>query len=336
VIIKTEKGMAEMELKFGVAACAHSFDSMVRFAIVAEKTGLDSVWVVDDIPCPFEALTTLSALAAKTEKIKLGTCVINPLLRQPRTLAHAISTLDWISGGRIVFGIGAGGYQWQYGLSLDRGYGRASLMRETIELIKKFWTKPIVNYKGKHFEYKGGSLELKPLQKPHPPVCVAAFGPIMKKIASKLGDGWITQSRPPSLFRQELTEIRSLAEKAGRDPVEIEPIFANPMGIALDHETAKDSIEPLARIFLVAQGRSSVRLPEQLGYGVSWTREEDVPLDAIDRCFVFGTPDDCISKVEKYIEAGVRHFIALPLLPQSISNLKLYAEKVVSYFKEKQ
>jgi alkanesulfonate monooxygenase SsuD/methylene tetrahydromethanopterin reductase-like flavin-dependent oxidoreductase (luciferase family) len=301
--------------------------------MVAEKKGLDSFWVVDDISCPFEALTTLSALAVRTEKIKLGTCVINPLIRQPRTLAHMISTLDWISKGRIIFGIGAGGYRQPYGLSSDTKYGSANLMRETIEIAKEFWTKPIVNYEGKHFKYKGGSLELKPLQKPHPPIWIAAFGPIMKRIASQLGNGWIIQSRPPRLITQELIEIRSLAEKAGRDPGEIEPVFANPMGIALNYETARASIDSQARYFLVAQGRPSVRLPERLGYNAPWTRIEDVPFDAINECFVFGTPDDCISKIEKYIRAGVRHFIALPLLPADISILELYADKVVRYFK---
>jgi alkanesulfonate monooxygenase SsuD/methylene tetrahydromethanopterin reductase-like flavin-dependent oxidoreductase (luciferase family) len=307
---------------------------MKKFAILAEKVGFDSVWMADHAYLQFEALTTLSAIAMKTKNLKLGTCVIDLNRRNPATLAQMVSTIDTISRGRFIFGVGSGVWNEAfYGFALNKPVSR---MREGIQIVKKFWTEPTVNYTGSFYKFENASIQSKPFQKPHPPIWIAAFSPRMIRIVAELGNGFITQNLPPEVYREKLDELKCYAKRVGREFMEIETVFASPMSISPNYDVALRSIEPLARQFLVGLVKSSpeFHLAERLGYETSWSKPEDVPLEIIDRCFIFGTPDDCIDKIQGYIEAGVKYFISLRLLPPGIDSLKLFAEKVIPHFKK--
>lgn len=319
-------------IKFGVSLPYYSyetFDFMTKFAILAEKFGFHSLWIPDHGYLPWEALTTLSAIAMKTRDIKLGTCVLDANRRNPATLAQMIATLDNISGGRLVLGVGSGipGIN-PYGFPVDKPVSR---MRESVEIMKEFWTKSEVNYKGRFYNFEKASIGAKPVQKPHPPLWIAAFGSAMMKIAAEIGDGLITQNIPPEMFEEELSNLSKSARAAGRDPKEIEPILTSlPVSISRDHGAAQRDVEPIARNWLT---RTTVpRIVQRLGFETPWTRSEDVPEEAINRCFIFGTPRECVTKIEEYVKAGVRYFVALRLMPPGIESLDLYANEVMSHF----
>ncbi|MFQ6075442.1 MAG: LLM class flavin-dependent oxidoreductase, partial [Candidatus Bathyarchaeia archaeon] len=179
--------MRGSEIRFGVSLPFYGdFNSLMDYALTAEEAGYDSIWMPDHVFFPHEMLTTLAAMAVKTERLRLGTSVIDPNRRNPALIAHMATTLDIISGGRLIMGVGRGVWnEASYGYRLDKPVSR---MRETVEVVKRFWTEPKVDHKGEFFTYEGASIGSKPLQKPHPPIWIAGFGPRMLKIAGELGD----------------------------------------------------------------------------------------------------------------------------------------------------
>ena len=138
----------------------------------------------------FETWTALTYLAAKTEKIRLGTLVTPIPFRPPGMLAKTVSTLDLLSNGRTILGVGAGWSQTEF-----EGYSewnsnkiRVDKTREGLDLILKLWTQDKVDFKGKFYQAKGAVLDPKPAQKPHPPLLFAGIGPRMLRMAGELAD----------------------------------------------------------------------------------------------------------------------------------------------------
>ncbi|PKB68810.1 MAG: hypothetical protein BZY81_00955 [SAR202 cluster bacterium Io17-Chloro-G4] len=188
-------------MKFGVfyqLPCAESqtasarYDDTLAQARLADELGFDNVWLAElhfnrrfsVMPAP---LMVGSAIAAATQRIKIGMAVNLVPLHHPIRLAEETATLDLLSHGRAVFGIGRGSNPRHFhGYSLDMEEGRNSF-QEAVELILKSWTNDAVTYKGKHFQVEGVSVEPKPQQKPHPPVYVAANSPDTFGMVGKMG-----------------------------------------------------------------------------------------------------------------------------------------------------
>jgi len=213
----------ENQIQFGTSLSLKKFESHgIRDALEAEREGFDIVTVADHVFVPYEALSALTAIAVKTKKIKLGPFVIDPNRRSPPMLAHVTATLDKISGGRFVLGVGRG--VWNEASFGDIGFPLKKLTsrsREVIIVLKKFWMEDKVNYSGSFFNYKDAFISAKPIQKPHPPIWVAAFGPRMLKIAGELGSGFITQNITPELYERELKKVKEGARRSGKNPDKI-------------------------------------------------------------------------------------------------------------------
>lgn len=308
------------------------FDTVLRYSLDAEKLGYDSVWIADHWFIPLEALTTLTALAMKTKKVKLGTAVLDANRRAPAMLAHVTATLDKISGGRLILGISSGVWNEKtFGFSLRK---KVSRFREVVEVLKKFWTEDEIYYHGQFFDFEGASIIAKPVQRPHPPIWINGFGPRMKRITGELADGFITQHCSPQIFKEEYEIVKDSAKKAGKDPMKLEAGFAAPFAIADTYDEALSYIRESGRNTLLHFGKPPHNYAERMGFESPWEKPENVPDDAIDQCFIFGTPDDCITKIQKFADKGVKHFINLPLYPQGLKSLRFYAEEVISHFRD--
>ena len=137
-----------------------------------------------------ESWIALSYLAAKTQNIKLGTIVTPIPFRPPAMLAKMVSTMDVLSSGRAVLGVGAGWSQTEFeGYSTwDDPKTRVDKTREGVELILELWQKPQVNFKGKYYHAKGAILDPKPVQKPHPPLMFGGVGTRMLRLAGQYSD----------------------------------------------------------------------------------------------------------------------------------------------------
>jgi alkanesulfonate monooxygenase SsuD/methylene tetrahydromethanopterin reductase-like flavin-dependent oxidoreductase (luciferase family) len=351
-------------LKFGYVLPNYPFELICENAVLAESSGYDSIWMTDHMVGvgikrfhSLEAWSTLARLSAETKRVTMGVCVSDPHRRHPAVLAQMGTTLDIMSGGRVVLGLGAGEAMNldPYGIAWSRPVSKTS---EAITVIKKLWTEDSVNYTGEFFKLSEAFLSPKPLQKPHPPIWVGANSPRSMKMTAELADGWIPTCvlTMPRIYQEKLSKIQAWAKDAGREPLQIEPAIHLFTAAAQDQETARKLVEFPAKILLL-HTVSMLRLGKEVlkDYGVELPDEldlsrfvfnpktvqnllkgvEKVPFKAVEDIFVFGTPDDCIGKIEKYVKAGARHFLLSMFAPPELSKsmIQLYANKVMSYFR---
>jgi alkanesulfonate monooxygenase SsuD/methylene tetrahydromethanopterin reductase-like flavin-dependent oxidoreductase (luciferase family) len=200
-------------------------------ALAAEEAGFDGLWTWDHLRDPDgasgpgvpEALTVLAALAEATRRVSLGTLVLNVANRHPGVLANMAATIQAVSGGRLLLGIGAGGSrrtpyaveQEALGQSVEGDGVRAQRVVEAIEVLRRLWSGDRTSFAGQHYRLERPSGFLRP--DPAPPIIVGGFGPRMAGIAGRHADGFNTQA-----FHPRLADLAKLARDeraaAGRDP----------------------------------------------------------------------------------------------------------------------
>ncbi len=198
-----------------------------------DTLGYDTAWVFDHFlpifsdptgPC-LEAWTALSALAMATRKVRLGVMVTGNTYRHPAVLAKMATTVDIISGGRLILGIGAGWFEQEhqeYGIPFHSTGGRLRRLEEAIEIIKRLWTEERANFSGRYHELRNASFNPKPLQQPHPPIMIGASGENMALgIVARHAQMW-NSFGTPEVFRHKIGRLNDHCERAGRDPAIIE------------------------------------------------------------------------------------------------------------------
>jgi probable F420-dependent oxidoreductase len=166
----------------------------------------------------------LSALAGVTRTIKLGTMVLVLPLRNPVYFAKEWATLDLLSGGRTILGVGVGWHEEEFGLMGIPHKERGRRMDEMLELVTALWAGDNVTYAGKYYQVKNLTIDPKPVQKPHPPIWIGGHSPAALRRVARLGDGWHPVGANPAVplrapeLSAALAELRRLTEAEGRDP----------------------------------------------------------------------------------------------------------------------
>jgi alkanesulfonate monooxygenase SsuD/methylene tetrahydromethanopterin reductase-like flavin-dependent oxidoreductase (luciferase family) len=263
-----------MAVKFGqlLPIPASPVESLIKIGVRTEKVGLDSVWVADHllmIPMGIvpDAWALLSSIASLTEKVQLGTCVSDPHRRHPAVFAQTVATVDQISKGRVIVGLGPGEAMnvEQFGIPWNEPVSR---MVEFTEIVRKLWQEDRVTYSGKFWQIRDGLLQIKPVRNPVP-IYFAANGPRTRKLAGEIADGWVPTPRSPELYRKHLREIKEAADNVGRSFDEFEPCLFVYTAIAERHG---DALEQLKRIKpqivffpkVIEEAGYSVEIPEHL------------------------------------------------------------------------
>jgi probable F420-dependent oxidoreductase len=188
----------------------------------------------------FDPFVALSAAAAVTSRIKLGTGVCLVIQRDPITLAKEVASLDQLSGGRFLFGVGAG---WNRAEMADHGTDprtRMALLADRIRAMRQIWTAEEAEYHGEYVDFGPLWSWPKPVQRPHPPVLVGGNGPGTEDRVLDFGDGWLPQSGPladMTEFRRRVARLRNRAADAGRGPIPV-TVFGVPPDAALLAEFA--------------------------------------------------------------------------------------------------
>ena len=188
----------------------------------AEALGFGDLWVtnntLDHASC-FDSLTILTYAAALTSTIRLGVSVLVLPVYNPIHVAHQVATLDYLSGGRAVLGVGLGREQHYAEFQIPRER-RVRRFLEEVELMKALWTQPKVTYRGQIFQLEDGVMGPKPVQKPHPPVWLGGGHPDALRRAAAVADGWMgAGGSTTAAFAKSVPLVRAALETTGRDPV---------------------------------------------------------------------------------------------------------------------
>jgi len=255
----------------------------------AEEGGAGSIWVTDrtisDMPW-LETMTVLGALAARTSKVPIGTSVLAVARRNPVLTAHAFCTAQYLSGGRVIAGIGLGGARpTEYelaGVPLDR---RNRITDEYIGLLRRLWSEPSVDHAGA--EYACAGLDLCPQPESAIPIWVAGVAPAGHRRAGRLGDGWLAAFVPPEGYAAAWAQVQEHAVAAGRDPSEITPAVYTVAAIGRRQGEAEARLDPFMRSVFGA------------------------PLEALSFACLYGTPDRWADTMGRFGEAGARHVLTL-------------------------
>jgi probable F420-dependent oxidoreductase len=219
-------------------------ENVVNFAKKCEAMGCHSMWTIDRIAYDnLEPLTVLAAAAGATQKIRLGTSVLLGNLRHASHAAKIVSTLDFISNGRVTLGLGFGSRENDYRAVEIPFEHRGSRAVEQVQLMKRLWTEDNVTFKGKFYNVENLSVGPKPIQKPHPPIWTGGSAEVALKRAGSWADGFICGSSAIPEFPSTWEKIASYAKAAGRDPNKISKAGLTFMAIDEDQSKAVKTVE---------------------------------------------------------------------------------------------
>jgi coenzyme F420-dependent glucose-6-phosphate dehydrogenase len=283
--------------------------------VQAEAVGLDSVAVSDHFQ-PFRhngghspnALVWLGAVAASTERIRLGTSVTAPAYRmQPAVVAQAFATLACLAGDRVWLGVGTGeslnevpatGQDW------PKFSERLARLEESVELIRTLWREDRVTFEGRYYRTRLATIYDKPATPPK--LLVAASGPKAATFAGRAGDGFITTSgKPPELYADSLLPaLEQGARDAGRDPASQERMLEVKVAYNPDLDQARRDCDFWAPLALPAEAKHSTEDPLEL----EKLADENLEL-APSRFIVTNDPAVVVEKVRPYVELGFRHLV---------------------------
>ena len=282
-----------------------------KFATRAETLGYDSLWlqerIVGDITM-LEPVTLLSYAAAITAKLKLGTSVILLPLRNPVQLAKAYSTLDVMSNGRAIMGVGLGGghlgsHEDVFGYSRE---GRVTRFTEAVQIIKLLWTESKASFQGRYWNFKDVSMEPKPVQRPHLPIIFGGHHENALRRSVKYANGWMgAGSSSSGSFIRESARIRDMLAEARRDPTTFH--FAKRVYLAVDNDEA----------------RAERRIREWFG-----GRYKNADLGP--KVSIWGSAAKCTEKIQEIVNAGAQQIVFNPMFDE-IEHVEICAKEIMPH-----
>jgi alkanesulfonate monooxygenase SsuD/methylene tetrahydromethanopterin reductase-like flavin-dependent oxidoreductase (luciferase family) len=267
------------------------------------------------VPMPnlpiLEAWTALSAVGAVTRKVQLGTLVSPVGFRNPALLAKMAATLDHITGGRVIVGLGSGWFQMEfeaYGLPFPPLKDRLEQLEEATVLMKRMWSEPQPSFEGRHFKTTSVFCEPKPTRKPHPPILIGGGGEkVLLRIAAQHADIWNNLAVNQNDLAVKVAKLKEHCADVHRDPAAI-TISQQCMVVIGDSESD-------------AQAKAQ---KAQATYGGH--------MGAAGPLTISGTPPQCVDKIRAHIELGCTMFIIEFFGRDTREPARLFAEKVMPAF----
>jgi alkanesulfonate monooxygenase len=329
-------------MKFGLRLPTYLFpegaatlDTLNAFARRADELGFDSLWVVDHylVARPsyrvafMDPLQVLAAVASSSGSMRLGTSVLQLPLRNPVLLAKELATLDWLTNGRVEFGVGNGWQQTEFdgiGVKLTE---RGRRTDEYLEIMTRLWTEGEVSFKGEYFQFEGVEIFPKPVQKPYPRISFGGGSTVKEVFADdrsfvkserkldrvfrrigKYGVGWqATSVSDPELLAQDWDQIAAFAREYGRDPNEIERMQTSYVVLDPDVEVARRA------------------------YGRIVGKDFDEFLTKSS--YLFGSGETIVEELHKRAELGIDRMILTPV-DTDVSQLDRWATDVLEPFRK--
>jgi probable F420-dependent oxidoreductase len=257
----------------------------------AEALGFSDLWVtentLDHVTC-FDPVVVLTYAAAVTSRIRVGASVVVLAIHSPLMVAHQWATLDYVSNGRAILGVGLGRAHHYRQFAVPEE-GRVRRFREEVDLIRALWTEQTVNYHGRFYQLENGTMSPKPVQKPHLPIWMGVGHPDAIRRAASLADGWMGSGGSSiAEFARSVPLLREALVQAGRDPADF-PISK--------------------RIFMAVDERPEVARAEMH----RWFTEVYHNPPGTDASGIHGTPEQVRERLEEVIAMGANHLLLNPV-----------------------
>ncbi len=307
-------------VRFGVTLpqIKRSWEEVRAAALEFDRLGYDSVWVCDHVygvPAPnlpiFEAWTELAAVAAITRNVELGTLVTPPFFRNPAVLAKQIATIDHISGGRTIVGLGAGWFQAEFegtGSPFPALRERMRALEETAEILKRLFSEERTSFEGKHFRLKDAFSEPKPVRRP--PILIGGGGErVLMGIAARHADIWNNLAVMQGQLGQKVEALRRRCADVGRDFESIEVSQQCVVVIAPDEASARSSLERAQKVY-----------GGHMGAG-------------LEAHGLWGSPERLIEGIERHRALGCTTFLMEFFGRDTREPARLFADKVLPAFR---
>ena len=316
--------MTTMSRTFGIAARNFTaypempdIRALVEYGVKMEQLGFDSLWVWDHVLLGvepnfpiIEALTLLTAIAARTKTIKLGTGVLVLPLRNPVLLAKQLSSMDLLSEGRLIMGMASGWYKREFdavGVPFEQ---RGKIMDENLEILTRFWTEPMVKGQYAYHKIPAGVMYPKPVQKPRPPILIGGYVDRVLKRAAVAGDGWLTYFYTPESFAKSWAKIRDFAKEAGKDPDQLLNGAQLPIRIGKSRAAVESE------------------MMEWLGKEWDYAAWSESTKDSA----VIGTVDECVEQLKAHLAVGVQKLIFVPYRYE-MEQIEIIAREIIPRLK---
>jgi len=335
----------------------------LAMAKACEDAGFDTFWIAEAYPWwrkhSFEARSStaiLAVIAAQTKRIQLGWGIISPYTRHPVQIAMEARVMQDLAGDRFLLGLGASKiFMKEIGEGEGEKVGPATVMRESIEIIRGVLEGDAFDYRGKVF-----AASVPPLRsdahvpRKIPPVYVAGTGPAMQKLGGSLGDGLLTASiTTPAFVRYSKKNMEEGAAKVGRDPSQLIVGCVIVGSIGHDSKKGKEGAREQAAMYLANKVQNIKGSADVLLESAGITFDELQPVaDAMERggrkaaaqavsdellrkvCPIAGTPAECIAKIEEYRDAGCTHIMLEIWGDDRTGQAKLFGDAVLPYFRK--
>lgn len=299
---------------------AKQYEFSKSIAMAADNLGFDSLYAYDHL-IPhykdavekniFECFTLLSAIAATTDKIKIGQIVACNSYRNPALLAKMLSTLDVISNGRAELGIGAGWYEQEYiayGFDFPSNVIRIKQLDESLNIIKAMWTKKRFSFEGNYFKVKDVICNPKPIQNPYPTIMVGGQGEkYMLKVVAKHADRYNLFFGSPQEMKRKISLLKEYCNSIGRNHNEIQYSVVLPCILIESEEKVNQT--------LIEYKRKDKTIQEYIQYLVGG--------------ITVGTPEKIVKGLNEYVNIGVSHFV-IHFIKLDEKILKEFKLKVIS------
>lgn len=313
-------------------------ERIVALTKQAEEAGFGYGWIFDSHVLWQEPYPLLTLMAVNTERMRLGTCVTNPAVRDATVTASLLATINRISGGRMDLGIGRGD-------SSRRVMGKKPTtlerLEETVQVIRDLCA-------GRQIEYEGRAIQMTWATGAVPPVWIAGYGPKALRCAGRVGDGVVLQFADPHLIKWCLQFVREGAEEAGRDFSKIRVMSAAPVWVSDDLAEARDRVRWFPALVsnhvvdLVSRYKPE-ELPEELtayvrdrkGYNylhhaeVGSSNAEFVTDDTVDRFAIVGPAEEHVRRLRELAEIGVTQFNIYLMSGDEEETVELYGREIL-------
>jgi 5,10-methylenetetrahydromethanopterin reductase len=314
----------------------YSCKEISDYASLAERSGYDSVWIAEDLGFR-DAIVPLSSLAVSTSRIKLGTGILAIHYRSPALIAMTAATLDELSGGRLILGLGSGAPRFLAAQGIDSSK-QLDALREYIDITRRLLRSDSVQHVGPFYKLTDVKLSFKP-SRDKIPIYLAARRERMLRLAGEIADGVFVSDGfcSEGYIRWARENVKQGAKKAGRSLDDLDFSCAVLLSIAVDHDEAKERVKP-AVLAILSRGYLDPFL-EMWGLTVAditaarqaWLRGnislacKEAPDALVEGSAIYGTIEECKKKMAKFRSSGVELPVIRPIGPNMKSIVKLAA-----------